>query len=204
MQFLPRCCTGTARTTRQVPAPDSRPAPCVRIPFTGTGRPCYENRRHSQLTDGDTTGRPRGGRDHGTGIEPRPTSPQHVLYVGSNRRKPIFTNVLPSAFRELQESARSTTPSAPTSCTNSAAVLIVFSLVDVACAGLRAGRGELVGKGEIQRGSRNRRRESIVGMMGKTRKNCAAARSKNSAGQPTWSEVAIPNGEPKQEIESLE
>jgi len=169
------------------------PGGAIRVTGPGGG---YEIRRHSQLTDGDTTGRLAV-----TGTDGLSQGQHRLSMLLGQIDEPIFTNVFAIGIRELQELSTLDDTSAADELYKLSSGLDRVSLVDV-LRSLRAGRGELVGKGESNAAEETAAVNQLVGMMGK-REKLRDEIQKLSGQTRRWSEFATQRRTQSQEIESL-
>ncbi len=196
MQFLRAMLYGFTPDRRHKYLPPiygGTPGGAIRLTGPGGG---YELRRHSQLTDADTTGRLTV-----TGTDGLSQGQHRLSMLLGQIDEPIFTNVFAIGIRELQELSTLDDTSAADELYKLSSGLDRVSLVDV-LRSLRAGRGELVGKGAAQAGEEEAAVNQLTSMMSK-REKLRDEIQRLSGQTRRWSEFATQRRTQSQEIESL-
>jgi uncharacterized protein YhaN len=196
MQFLRAMLYGFTPDRRHKYLPPiygGTPGGAIRVTGPGGG---YEIRRHSQLTDADTTGRLTV-----TGTDGLSQGQHRLSMLLGQIDEPIFTNVFAIGIRELQELSTLDDTSAADELYKLSSGLDRVSLVDV-LRSLRAGRGELVGKGAAQAGEEEAAVNQLSSMMSK-REKLRDEIQRLSGQTRRWSEFATQRRTQSQEIESL-
>ncbi|EMI55793.1 ATP-binding protein [Rhodopirellula sallentina] len=169
------------------------PGGAIRVTGPGGG---YEIRRHSQLTDADTTGRLTV-----TGTDGLSQGQHRLSMLLGQIDEPIFTNVFAIGIRELQELSTLDDTSAADELYKLSSGLDRVSLVDV-LRSLRAGRTELIGKDTSSQSEEEAAANHLAGLL--TRREKLRDEIQRLTGQTRrWSEMATQRRTQSQEIESL-
>ncbi len=196
MQFLRAMLYGFTpeRRARYLPPiHGGTPGGAIRVTGPGGG---YEIRRHSQLTDSDTTGRLAV-----TGTDGLSQGQHRLSMLLGQIDEPIFTNVFAIGIRELQELSTLDDTSAADELYKLSSGLDRVSLVDV-LRSLRAGRTELIGKDAPSQSEEEAAANHLTGLL--SRREKLRDEIQRLTGQTRrWSEMATQRRTQSQEIESL-
>lgn len=196
MQFLRAMLYGFTpeRRSRYLPPVyGGTPGGAIRVTGPGGG---YEIRRHSQLTDADTSGRLTV-----TGSDGLSQGQHRLQSLLGGIDEPIFSNVFAIGIRELQELSTLDDTSAADELYKLSSGLDRVSLVDV-LRSLRAGRGEIVGRGAASPGEEDAAVNKLVGIMSK-REKLRDEIQRLSGQTRRWSELATQRRTQSQEIDNL-
>ncbi|WP_404306785.1 AAA family ATPase [Neorhodopirellula lusitana] len=196
MQFLRAMLYGFTpeRSTRYLPPVyGGTPGGAIRVTGPGGG---YEVRRHSQLTDHTSSGTLTV-----TGADGLSQGQHRLSGLLGGIDESIFSNVFAIGIRELQELSTLDDTSAADELYKLSSGLDRVSLVDV-LRSLRAGRGELVGRGAATQDEEDAAAGKLAGMMSK-REKLRDEIQRLSGQTRRWSELATQRRTQSQEIESL-
>lgn len=196
MQFLRAMLYGFTPERRNrytPPVYGGTPGGAIRVTGPGGG---YEIRRHSQLTDADTTG-----QLSVTGNDGLSQGQHRLQSLLGGIDEPIFSNVFAIGIRELQELSTLDDTSAADELYKLSSGLDRVSLVDV-MRSLRTGRGQLVGRGPAEPDEQEAAANKLTSMM--TKREKLRDEIQRLSGQTRrWSELATQRRTQAQEIESL-